>query len=696
MAVNLSPYGGVGAQFFSSNGVPLAGGKIFTYAAGTTTPQATYTSANGATAHANPIILDAAGRVPGGEIWLTDGLQYKFVLKDANDITLATYDNVVGINSNFINYTNEQEIQTATSGQTVFTLTTMQYQPGTGSLSVFVDGVNQYGPGAQYAYVETDSTTVTFVTGLHVGASVKFTTTAINAASYGDAFQISYTPPFTGSAATNVGDKLAQTVDVLDFVDVGEHAAIINGTSTYDISNAVRRAIDSLGPNGGVVTFPNGGAAVIGSTVYIPPKGYGVTLQGNKFAISGGGVGTHAIFETGMPGNSFGGSSNWSAPNESVLNQGLVIRDFVFLECGTAIKVFNAIWRSEFSGNWAYQNVTTLLHAKRCFYSKTLFNHAMIGRAGRGANDPCYWFEEAVNVQTIVGNSASGIYGGVNKSGTGYLFTGGMAGLSFSNNSAEACVTGLKVTGEITGAEIVGCYFELDTVGIDLGSAGKTVDIGGCFFYSNVTTAITCAGGWVAGRLRSDNSIDAACLVDLNASSNIMVVELAPQQLNMATAYSNYYNVPANWTLSPGARILRPAAVYDAATGVAAQRALLAQETNSGGLTPLPYAGDIGPSMGSTAPFGYAIINAGTSVLVDTEITYRATAIAAFTCIITDNASAQQKIAGFVRFGTTVFRLDSVTATVTASNSSGKLRLTFSGFASTPLASIDDIRVWIG
>ena len=207
MAVNLSPVGGVAAQFFDNNGVILTGGKIYTYTAGTTTPQTTYTSSSGATAHSNPIILDASGRVPGGEIWLTDGLSYKFLLKDANDVLIGTYDNITGINSNFINYTGEQEIQTATAGQTVFTLTTMQYQPGTNSLSVFVDGVNQYGPGAQYAYVETSSTVITFVTGLHVGASVKFTSTQINAASYGDAFQISYTPPFTASVATNVGDK---------------------------------------------------------------------------------------------------------------------------------------------------------------------------------------------------------------------------------------------------------------------------------------------------------------------------------------------------------------------------------------------------------------------------------------------------------------------------------------------------------
>jgi hypothetical protein len=98
MAVTLSPLGGAASQFFSNAGVPLAGGKIYTYAAGTTTNKATYTSAAGTTAHTNPIVLDAAGRVPGGEIWLTDGLQYKFVVKTSTEVLIGTYDNIVGIN----------------------------------------------------------------------------------------------------------------------------------------------------------------------------------------------------------------------------------------------------------------------------------------------------------------------------------------------------------------------------------------------------------------------------------------------------------------------------------------------------------------------------------------------------------------------------------------------------------------------
>ena len=99
MAVYLSPLGGVGAQFFDNNGDPLAGGKLYSYAAGTTTPQVTYTTSSGNTPHTNPIILNSAGRVSnGGEIWLTENVNYKFILTNSNDVLLATWDNVPGIN----------------------------------------------------------------------------------------------------------------------------------------------------------------------------------------------------------------------------------------------------------------------------------------------------------------------------------------------------------------------------------------------------------------------------------------------------------------------------------------------------------------------------------------------------------------------------------------------------------------------
>jgi len=279
MAVNLSPVGGVAAQFFNNDGTVLSGGKIYTYLAGTTSPAVTYTTSSGGIAHSNPIILNSAGRVPGsGEVWLTDGITYKFVLTDANDVQIGTWDNIVGINSNFINFTNQQEIQTATAGQTIFTLTTMQYQPGTGSLSVFVDGVNQYGPGAQYAFTETSSTIVTFVTGLHVGASVKFTTSAINASSYGTAFDISYTPPFTASVATNVGDKLAQTVSVTDFGAVGD--GVTNDTA------AIQAAFDYCKNNGTLELIVPAGTYLITSQITKTTSNWMFSITGEGYRSS--------------------------------------------------------------------------------------------------------------------------------------------------------------------------------------------------------------------------------------------------------------------------------------------------------------------------------------------------------------------------------------------------------------------------
>lgn len=96
MPVNLSSLGGAGWQFFTDDGAPLSGGLLFTYLAGTTTPAVTYTSSNGLTANPNPIVLDAAGRPPS-QIWLTDGVLYKFVVKNALNVEIRTYDNIPGV-----------------------------------------------------------------------------------------------------------------------------------------------------------------------------------------------------------------------------------------------------------------------------------------------------------------------------------------------------------------------------------------------------------------------------------------------------------------------------------------------------------------------------------------------------------------------------------------------------------------------
>jgi|688.fasta_scaffold228429_1 hypothetical protein len=93
MAISLSLYAGAGAQFFDNSGVPLNGGLIYTYGAGTTSPVSTYTDSSAATNNTNPIVLDSAGRTPA-QIWLTAGAAYKFVLQTSTGVLIKTDDNI--------------------------------------------------------------------------------------------------------------------------------------------------------------------------------------------------------------------------------------------------------------------------------------------------------------------------------------------------------------------------------------------------------------------------------------------------------------------------------------------------------------------------------------------------------------------------------------------------------------------------
>lgn len=78
-------------RFFDLNGLPLSGGQLFSYTAGTSTPQATYTDSTMATPNANPVVLDSAGYA---NVWLGSGA-YKFVLEDSLGNVLWTVDQVL-------------------------------------------------------------------------------------------------------------------------------------------------------------------------------------------------------------------------------------------------------------------------------------------------------------------------------------------------------------------------------------------------------------------------------------------------------------------------------------------------------------------------------------------------------------------------------------------------------------------------
>lgn len=167
MSAYLSPIGGAAAQFFTNQGVVLAGGKIYTYMSGSTTLQATWVDYLQNVQNSNPVILNSAGRPPN-EIWLAAGANnYKFVITDSNDVVLGTFDNVQGIST-----TATAASEWANSGLTITYVSGTQFSVSGDQRSLFpVNRRVQYflGSGTFYGYVSsvvyngTSTTTITIL-----------------------------------------------------------------------------------------------------------------------------------------------------------------------------------------------------------------------------------------------------------------------------------------------------------------------------------------------------------------------------------------------------------------------------------------------------------------------------------------------------------------------------------------------------
>lgn len=245
MVFTLSLFAGAGAQFFDNNGNPLNGGKIYTYAAGSTTPLATYTTLNGNTPHTNPIVLDAAGRIPsGGEIWLTVGVGYKFVVKTSADVLIATYDN----------------IPSAAQPPAANDADSIMYEQGyTVTAGGFVAGkiyrIASIGT-TNFTLIGAGSNTV----GLHFVATGAGTGTG------------------TAEFSQTVEAKLQQNVSVMDFGAVGDGVA--------DDTIAVQAAVTAL-TIGDVLTFPPGTYKLSAEISFngksnVDVFGYGATVKGTS------------------------------------------------------------------------------------------------------------------------------------------------------------------------------------------------------------------------------------------------------------------------------------------------------------------------------------------------------------------------------------------------------------------------------
>jgi hypothetical protein len=569
MSVTPSPIGGFAAQFFDNNGVILSGGKIYTYAAGTTTPQATYTSASGVTPHANPIILDSAGRVPGGEIWLTDGLVYKFVIETATGILLGTYDNITGVNSNFVNYTVQEEVITATAGQTVFNLTTTNYTPGTNSLTVYIDGVNQY---VGDSYLETDSDTVTFTAGLHVGAEVKFTTAIQTTTGAVDASIVSFTgfngqtgsvqdladddgsdwigfdQAGTGAVARSAQDKMRETVSVMDFGAVGDNVA--NDTA------AIQAAIDYAAPLGKMVFIPSGTYKITKLT--LPQQAGGIEIVGEarcdaNSLSSGNYVGT-VLISADTTGDIISADGGVSYENRNVKISNLSLR---CATSGYAIYLKNCLEQTQLTNLTIFNSNTSGngIGLESCWVGCLVSNCIITGSATSATGYGIKIFNDQLAGGYLIENTTAANFG------TGMYFGDLVYQCIALNSAAEGCYFGFTVD-DSANVQIDNCHTEFSKInGIYLISSAAT-QITSCSFVNDGTDTVVGfakAAIYVVGSVSNVNqNLSIKSCYFINIPSDAAAVQIENSQYAQGVIDGNVMNALAGSTNNTGIIIAGP------------------------------------------------------------------------------------------------------------------------------------------
>lgn len=282
------------AQFFSNNGRPLIGGRIHTYAAGSSTRTATYRDAAKSQPNTNPILLDARGEAA---IYLAEGVEYKFVLEDASGSLILTQEPVYGAvwpnaaewpSDTTLSYqymTEAKAVADATSAAEFFDTYAQALSAAGGARRLVEIARDETLSGARTRY---------WAEGGALEFSVNLDQVRMDLSSTDDpgkgAGMVGFVQKGTGAQPRTLESKSRDIVCSFDFMTKAEIENIQSRIGTIDVTAKLQKAIDAIKP---YAPFKSNGL-----TIYNPP---GVFRVGTSESLNMSGA--HGVHFTGAGKN---------------------------------------------------------------------------------------------------------------------------------------------------------------------------------------------------------------------------------------------------------------------------------------------------------------------------------------------------------------------------------------------------------
>lgn len=268
MSYSLSP--NVKARFFiTGTNRPLAGGLLYTYLVGTTTPAATY-SDNAGTPNTNPIVLNADGEC---DLYLDDSVSYRLVLKNSDGVTQFDEDRIQSISS----------AQLASLAATASATAADRVQTG---LDVIATALSETNAQAAQAATEVARDAAALSAGIYAttAAGIAATTTG-QYFSVVDSSDINYLILYLNSAGTAVEQKRYPSIEAIAlsgyeqsgyiWAQVDTSYRVIFGVDSDGLFQKFKT--DSINFNGQVMDYL--------STTEYQQSGYKTAVVGTNYAI---------------------------------------------------------------------------------------------------------------------------------------------------------------------------------------------------------------------------------------------------------------------------------------------------------------------------------------------------------------------------------------------------------------------------